>query len=125
MKCATTSLLLALGATASHAFVPTTSRSTTTTTTALPVYHYRNGPDPDPSSKSSSSTTSTDNNNNNANSNKRGVKPVFPTYTQPDPQAKQTGTQDEKYKKKAGLQPVFLDWENVGFSADGLQRKSS
>lgn len=140
MKYATTALLLLLGATAScDAFVATTAPRQSTTT--LAGYHYRNGPDPDPSSMSGVTPALT-----------KGVKPVFPTYGTPEasPPLGEVGGDPFKHKlkpeypdweykgsnaplgevggdtmNKKGLNRVFLDWEDRGFSADGLQRQSS
>lgn len=134
MKCATNTLLLLLGATASHAFVVTPSSGTTT---ALAGYHYRNGPDEDPSSTAGTAP-------------QKGLKPVFSDYGTPEPRAPlgqvgdpndgkglkpvfgDFGTPEPKaplgevgeQNKGKGLNRVFADWE-VGFSADGLQRPSS
>ena len=138
MKCASTTLLLLLGATASFAFV-TTSRPSSLPTTALAGYHYTNGAEPDPSSQAPK------------NDSTKGVKKVFPTYGTPEPKPAlgdvgdasrekgvkkifpTYGTPEPKpalgevgdASKKKGLNRVFLDWEDRGFSADGLQRPSS
>ena len=108
MKSATT--LLLLGAAAScQAFVTTPS---TSQTTALSGYHYTNGAEPDPSSTASKPDPN------------KGLKPVFPAYTRPDPKPAADDDASDKSKKK-GLNRVFLDWEDRGFSADGLQNPSS
>ena len=78
--------------------------------TALAGYHYTNGADPDPSSKAGAAET-------------KGLTPVFSTYGTPEPTPPLGDNVGDK--KKKGLDRVFPDWEDRGFSADGLQRQSS
>jgi hypothetical protein len=83
---------------------------------------------------------------------KHKLQPVFPSYNTPEPKAPLSNVGGETMRKKGleqqhpaweyegspaplgsvgddskkkGLNKVFLDWEDRGFSADGLQRQSS
>ena len=104
--------LLSLLVVSCHAF--TMAPAFRPATTALSGYHYTNGAEPDPSSMSSS---------NDSSEASKGLKPVFSTYGTPEPTP--NTSEDKKSDKKKGLNPVFVGWEDVGFSADGLQRESS